>query len=484
MRKVAKREVVKRVRFQGLDLAIEFVKGGQRPYRDDAGKLRFKTMRADYGEVEGTEGMDGDAVDVYVGPDKESDRVYVITQMTKGDWRKVDEEKVILGTSSLAEAKRLYTAHYDDPRFLGAVKEMSMDSFIERLRTRGAVGKKLASASGRIAELNYLRHSQGEQVLVGQAHGVKTAREISKDWDVEIPPEVKRKLKRENPSSLVERALYATGETELTKMEQAGIGVPASRIKGDPTDSKMRKAAAMLRAERFVKEAAFEDRDLSVGNIARRAAQNGAMVGGILGGLAIVENKRPTEIATQALKGLSAGAGVTIGGLGTAALLQRAFPERGRGKTKKAAKTNDRVGRIADRVDDVGIGMLAAPYAAKGLAGSLEHRGGRLGAIGAGARRAADAMHKHETKLELGGLALVAPGIGHRVAKGIDKTLPGQKRAGVGNVAGNLVKGTVGLGVGAAAAGVGAGAVGAKKLLKSHPHEGLSTVGYQAPRLF
>lgn len=302
MWKVARRAVVKRQNFQGLDLAIEFVKGGKRPFTDDAGKEHFKTMYADYGEVRGTEGLDGDAVDVYVGPDKSSDRAFVVTQMKKGDWKKVDEEKCILGVHSIDEAKRLYLKHYDDPRFCGSIKEMSMTKFKERLATKGAVGEKIASTTQRIANLNYLRLQEGDEVLVGERHGVKVGAdwgarlaalqarrdpngiegpirdpsraevdaflseygklagkesELDPDpqWDVDMPDDVKKKLRKEAPVSYEDKRRAAVAESDVVKYEQIGIGIPENRVAKNPKDSKMRKAAALASVNCFLKEA-------------------------------------------------------------------------------------------------------------------------------------------------------------------------------------------------------------------------------------
>lgn len=83
-------------------------------------------------------------------------------------------------------------------------------------------------------------------------------------------------------------------------------------------------------------------------------------------------------------------------------------------------KVASRQEHIAERVDDVGIGILAAPYAADVVA-KLKGRKGAVGAVGRGAEAAGKWMHKHETPLELTGLALVAPAITNTVARGITK---------------------------------------------------------------
>lgn len=434
MRKVAKHPVVERVDFQDLDLAIEFPKGSKRSYVDDQGKERFKTMKADYGEVRGTKGLDGDAVDVYVGPDRTSSKVFVVTQMKRGNWDKVDEEKCILGVGNKAAARKLYLSHYNDSRFCGAIKELSMDQFKDRLETRGTVGKKIAASSARIAELNYLRIAQGDQILIGD-HGVKIALDLPKvqprdrilggrpdvatvpavtDYGAAQPGQkvsgitgstlktdwaarVRRLKERRDPDNI------EAPEFELTRAEQLGLGIPKSKVVGDPKDSKLRKAAALARLSVF---------------------------------------------------------------------------------TKEAAKA--RVDRIADRVDDVGIGMLAAPYASKAVGKALSHAPGRVGALGQGLAAAGERL-SHSNALELGGLALVAPGVTHRVARGLDKRFPGQKTAGAADLAKNLVRRSAQLGAtGALLAGAGAAGatLGAKKLLTTHPHEGLHAAAYQAPRLF
>lgn len=263
-----KRPVIRRLDFQGLDVAVEFEAGDKRPYRDDSGKEKFKTMKAAYGEVRDTKGLDGDAVDVYIGPNEDSDKVFVVTQMTKGDWDKVDEEKCILGVDSMKAARALYLAHYDDPRFCGSIKEMPMSKFQERLATKGAVGKKIASASQRIAEINYLRMQEGLPVLTKGAHHVqidfredgsassrtKQASEVDPEWDADLPADVRSELEKKAPHSLEAMRRNAVAPTNVVRDEQVGIGIPKDHIR-EVKDSKLRKAAAMARVDIFMKEA-------------------------------------------------------------------------------------------------------------------------------------------------------------------------------------------------------------------------------------
>lgn len=77
---------------------------------------------------------------------------------------------------------------------------------------------------------------------------------------------------------------------------------------------------------------------------------------------------------------------------------------------------------LADRLDDVGIGILASPYLAEAAAKPLM-RSPRLAPLGALAHGYHEAFHRTPYG-ELAGLGLVAPSITHGLAKGIEKVLP------------------------------------------------------------
>ena len=64
------------VRLHGMDISIENPHGSERSGVGKDGKPWSVTMPASYGYVRRTEGADGDQVDVYVGPEPESDQVF------------------------------------------------------------------------------------------------------------------------------------------------------------------------------------------------------------------------------------------------------------------------------------------------------------------------------------------------------------------------------------------------------------------------
>jgi hypothetical protein len=127
---------------QGIPVAIENRKGSVREGTDSDGNEWRTKMKNPYGYIKGTRGADGEPVDVYVGPDKEAPAAFVVHQH-KDDGTGYDEDKVMLGFKSKAEAKKAYLEHYDDPKFLGPISRVSVD----RLRELVASKKKLVKIS-------------------------------------------------------------------------------------------------------------------------------------------------------------------------------------------------------------------------------------------------------------------------------------------------------------------------------------------------
>lgn len=124
-------------KFQGMPIAVENKAGSVRkwhdPRHDEDGETK---MLYPYGYVKGTLGLDGDEVDVFVGPDKKSDKVFVVTQLQRFEFEEVDEQKVMLGFPDADRAKTAYLQHFDDARFFGEMKEMTVDEFKTKLKSK------------------------------------------------------------------------------------------------------------------------------------------------------------------------------------------------------------------------------------------------------------------------------------------------------------------------------------------------------------
>lgn len=111
--------------FQGLDVAIENAKGSVRKGTNADGTKWETKFRTPYGYIRGTKGADGEEVDCYVGPASDASTAYVVHQ--KNDDGSYDEDTVMLGYDSKAEAKADILRHYDDPKYLGSITPVAME---------------------------------------------------------------------------------------------------------------------------------------------------------------------------------------------------------------------------------------------------------------------------------------------------------------------------------------------------------------------
>lgn len=123
------------IKFQGLDITIENPRGTIRSGRDAGGHEWAVGMQHHYGYIRGTLGVDGDHLDCYIGPQANASHAYVVHQRRPPDFKKYDEDKVMLGFGSEDAARAAYLFHYDDPRFLGDVTAIPMAEFKSKIRT-------------------------------------------------------------------------------------------------------------------------------------------------------------------------------------------------------------------------------------------------------------------------------------------------------------------------------------------------------------
>lgn len=132
--------------FQGMTVAIETPAGMVRRGVDSGGVQWESRMSHDYGYVVGSMGMDGDAVDVFLGLNEEAEFAYVIDQCVPPSFSHVDEQKVMLGFDSEADACAAYLANYSDARFLGSVTVLPVAEFCEKVfASYGVLIKALGS---------------------------------------------------------------------------------------------------------------------------------------------------------------------------------------------------------------------------------------------------------------------------------------------------------------------------------------------------
>ena len=102
------------VQIEQFDVSIENPKGSVRSGVDANGKKWEQTMHNTYGYIRGTEGVDGDHIDVFLSDEIDSwngRRVFVIDQYNEDGT--FDEHKVMLGFNDEADARAAYLANYE-----------------------------------------------------------------------------------------------------------------------------------------------------------------------------------------------------------------------------------------------------------------------------------------------------------------------------------------------------------------------------------
>ncbi|MBQ9203486.1 MAG: hypothetical protein IJ155_04500 [Prevotella sp.] len=116
------------VKIDGFDVTIENPRGSERSGTDASGREWRQTMHNTYGYIRGTEGVDGDHIDVFLSDNPESGNVYVIDQRNADG--SFDEHKVMYGFNSADEARAAYLSNYEEGwQGLGAITEVSKDEF-------------------------------------------------------------------------------------------------------------------------------------------------------------------------------------------------------------------------------------------------------------------------------------------------------------------------------------------------------------------
>lgn len=124
------RKLSRKTKFQGLDISIETDKGEKRHWYDPHNKTEgTTTMKYPYGYILRTMGADDEHVDVFLGPNEDSEDVFIVHQRKAPDFEEYDEDKVMLGFESAREAKAAYKEHYNDPQFFGTMTSTTMDDF-------------------------------------------------------------------------------------------------------------------------------------------------------------------------------------------------------------------------------------------------------------------------------------------------------------------------------------------------------------------
>ena len=114
-----------------FDITIEQPKGSVRSGVDANGNKWETTMQNTYGYIRGTEGMDGDHIDVFLSDDIDGwngRQVFVVDQRNEDG--SFDEHKVMLGFNDINDAEAAYMSNYEEGwQGLGAITGVAIEDF-------------------------------------------------------------------------------------------------------------------------------------------------------------------------------------------------------------------------------------------------------------------------------------------------------------------------------------------------------------------
>lgn len=157
------------VTVDGYNITIENPKGSERKGTDKDGKEWSVTMNNDYGYIRGTEGVDGDHIDVFLSDTPESGNVYVVDQINEDGT--FDEHKVMYGFDTRADAEEAYLANYSPGwKGLGNITEVTKEQFKKWIESSHRKTKPFAEYKSMITpkkpeEVNGYR--KGDKVYYG-----------------------------------------------------------------------------------------------------------------------------------------------------------------------------------------------------------------------------------------------------------------------------------------------------------------------------
>lgn len=161
--------------FRGIQINIENKVGDVREGQNRAGKKWRTVMKFPYGEFDKVKatGMDGDKLDVYVGPFRNAPNVHIVHQNDPATG-KYDEDKVMLGFRNDEETKQAYLSQYDNPKFFRSITTMAFPLFKKSLLGGELDGEKVAYSA--------LMEKVAEELKLEDLFEAKAPRRRQRTW--------------------------------------------------------------------------------------------------------------------------------------------------------------------------------------------------------------------------------------------------------------------------------------------------------------
>lgn len=127
-------ELQGKINFQGLTIDVENKKGSYRTGTSSGGKTWRTFMHYPYGRIRYTSTKsDDEEMDVYVGDDRKSDKVFQVKQMKTPKFEEFDEYKYMLGFDNSGDAVEAYLNQYDDAGYFGGITEIPFKDFKDKI---------------------------------------------------------------------------------------------------------------------------------------------------------------------------------------------------------------------------------------------------------------------------------------------------------------------------------------------------------------
>lgn len=205
------------IKIDGYDITIENPKGSIRRGTDASGKPWETEMHNTYGYIRGTEGVDGDHIDVFLSDNPTGGSVFVVDQVNPSTGE-FDEHKCMYGFGSEAEAREAYLSNYSKGwKGLGTITEVSREEFKKWVESSHRKTKPFAEYKNiRTAELpqSTEQPQQEKKPKAERQH----KRIVSDEKIEELRRQLIEKMKNLNEGIDVERmligAMYAVGKIE------------------------------------------------------------------------------------------------------------------------------------------------------------------------------------------------------------------------------------------------------------------------------
>lgn len=147
------------IKVDGMNITIEQPKGSIRRGKDASGKEWESEMHNTYGYIRGTEGVDGDHIDIFLSDNPNEGNVFVVDQVNKDG--SFDEHKVMYGFADKESARQAYLSNYEDGwQGLGNITEVSKEEFKKWIGSSKRKTKPFEEYKG----IQSIEHSQKEQL--------------------------------------------------------------------------------------------------------------------------------------------------------------------------------------------------------------------------------------------------------------------------------------------------------------------------------